>query len=64
MTAKIPAADAPAELTKGVQVRLSNGLQATVAEVTPEHVIIDANHALAGKDLNFEVELVKLQKVA
>lgn len=63
MTAKVPAADAPAELQEGVQVQLSNGLQAIVAEVTREHVVIDANHALAGKDLTFEVELVKLQKV-
>ena len=63
MTAKVPKADAPAELKEGVQVQLSNGLQAIVAEVTPEDVIIDANHILAGKDLTFEVELVKLQKV-
>ncbi|KAL3140328.1 hypothetical protein ABBQ38_004593 [Trebouxia sp. C0009 RCD-2024] len=64
MTAKVPTADAPAELQEGVQVQLSNGLQATVAEVTRDHVVIDANHALAGKDLTFEVELVKLQKPA
>ncbi len=63
MTAKIPTADAPPELHEGVEVQLSNGLQATVAEVTDDHVVIDANHALAGKDLNFEVELIKLQKV-
>ena len=63
MTAKVPTADAPPELKEGVQVQLSNGLQATVAEVTPEHVVIDANHALAGKDLTFEVEIVKLRKV-
>ncbi|DBA75910.1 hypothetical protein WJX79_007111 [Trebouxia sp. C0005] len=62
MTAKIPSADAPPELHEGVEVQLSNGLQATVAEVTDDHVVIDANHALAGKDLNFEVELIKLQK--
>ncbi len=62
MTAKISTADAPPELKEGVEVQLSNGLQATVAEVTPDHVIIDANHALAGKDLNFEVEIVQLQK--
>lgn len=62
MTAKIPTADAPPELHEGVEVQLSNGLQATVAEVTDDHVVIDANHALAGKDLNFEVELIKLQK--
>ena len=63
MSAKVATADAPPELKEGVQVQLSNGLHATVAEVTPDHVIIDANHALAGKDLTFEVELVKLQKV-
>lgn len=63
MTAKIPTADAPPELHEGVEVQLSNGLQATVAKVTDDHVLIDANHALAGKDLHFEVELVKLQKV-
>ena len=63
MTAKIPTADAPPELHEGVEVQLSNGLQATVAEVTDDHVVIDANHGLAGKDLNFEVELIKLQKV-
>ena len=63
MTAKVPKADAPAELKEGVQVQLSNGLQAVVAEVTSEDVVIDANHTLAGKDLTFEVELIKLQKV-
>lgn len=63
MTATIPIAEAPPELKEGVQVQLSNGLQATVAKVTDEHVLLDANHALAGKDLNFEVEIVKLQKV-
>lgn len=62
MTATIPIAEAPPELKEGVQVQLSNGLQATVAKVTDEHVLLDANHALAGKDLNFEVEIVKLQK--
>ena len=32
----------------------------TVVEVTPEGVKIDANHELAGKDLNFEIELVEV----
>ena len=63
MTARIPTDDAPPELHEGVEVQLSNGLQAKVTQVTPDHVMIDANHSLAGKDLNFEVELVKLQKV-
>jgi peptidylprolyl isomerase len=29
-----------------------------VAEVTETHVVIDANHPLAGHDLTFEIELV------
>lgn len=63
MTAKVAKEDAPEALQEGVQVQLSNGLTATVAEVTAEHVVIDANHTLAGKDLTFDVELVQLQKV-
>ena len=63
MTAKIPTNDAPPELHKGVEVQLSNGLQATVTDVTPDHCVIDANHTLAGKDLKVGSELVKLQKV-
>lgn len=30
----------------------------TVVEVTPDHVVVDANHPLAGKDLVFEVEAI------
>lgn len=32
----------------------------TVCEVTPEGVKLDANHELAGKDLNFDIELVEV----
>ena len=31
-----------------------------VLEVTPETVTFDANHPLAGEDLNFEIELVEI----
>lgn len=33
----------------------------TVAEVEGEHVTLDANHPLAGKDLTFEVEVVDVK---
>ena len=33
----------------------------TVAEVTDTHVILDANHPLAGLDLTFDVELVEMR---
>ena len=31
-----------------------------VCEVGPEHVVLDANHRLAGQELNFEVELLEV----
>ncbi len=33
----------------------------TVAEVTDEVVVLDANHPLAGKDLTFDVEMVEIK---
>ncbi len=33
---------------------------ATVVEVSPEGIKLDANHELAGKDLNFDIELVEV----
>ena len=38
----------------------SQPVPVTVVEVTPEGVKIDANHEMAGKDLNFEIELVEV----
>ena len=32
----------------------------TVVEVSPEGVKLDANHELAGCDLNFDIELVEV----
>jgi peptidylprolyl isomerase len=32
-----------------------------VFETTPEHIILDANHPMAGRDLVFEIELVEIE---
>ena len=34
----------------------------TVVEVTAEGVKLDANHEMAGKDLNFDIELVEVEE--
>ncbi len=35
-----------------------NNFQAVVVEVTPEFVVADLNHPMAGKTLNFDVEII------
>ncbi len=55
-------ADIPLDPGTQLQVQTENGqvLPVTVLEVTKEHVTLDANHALAGKDLKFDIELVAI----
>lgn len=55
--------DTPPEVGQKVQSREANGniIVAVVTEVTDTSITLDANHPLAGKDLIFEIELVKIQ---
>lgn len=57
---EVPASSAPAGLSAGDRVQLNSGEVAVVTSVTEETVQIDANHPLAGKALNFEIELVAI----
>lgn len=41
--------------------RGGDAVPVTVREVTPEHVVLDANHPLAGEDLTFALELVSVE---
>lgn len=56
----------PAQLNPEVgqryQIRQGDGspLAVTVIAVSPESITLDGNHALAGKDLTFEIQLVEI----
>ena len=54
--------DIPLEVGLQLQAKNERGeiMPLTVAEITDETVVLDANHPLAGKDLTFEIELVSV----
>ena len=62
----VPRSDLPDEipLEVGTQVHAHNEqgqvMTLSIAEVSETHVVLDANHPLAGKDLTFAVELVSI----
>ena len=70
MRQDVPRADIPAEIPLEVGSRLQMQTQdgqvipVTVAAVEEESVTLDANHPLAGEDLTFNIELVKIDAAA
>ena len=58
---ELGAAGAPEGLAVGDRVQLANGATATVLNITEDLVQVDANHALAGETLTFEIELVAIR---
>lgn len=54
--------DLDLEVGQILRVRDSDGrpAQLTVTDVDDEHVTLDGNHPLAGKDLTFEIQLVSI----
>jgi FKBP-type peptidyl-prolyl cis-trans isomerase 2 len=57
---EVPRAQAPDGLEVGQRVMLGN-TPATIAEITDQAVVVDANHPLAGQALTFDIELVAVQ---
>jgi len=47
----------------GLAAQLPDGTerQLRVAEVKDDSIVVDANHPLAGQNLNFEIEVVEIK---
>ncbi|MBW2408334.1 MAG: peptidylprolyl isomerase [Deltaproteobacteria bacterium] len=64
LVSKVPASNIPDDIepTVGLQLQMSsssgNPIRVVVTEISEEEVTIDANHALAGQALTFDIELV------
>ena len=55
---EVPINTAPEGLVLGDRVELMNGAPAVVTKVGKRIVTVDANHALAGQALTFEIQLI------
>jgi FKBP-type peptidyl-prolyl cis-trans isomerase 2 len=57
----------PGEVQVGqsLSAQAQNGqeINVTVKEINEDHVIVDANHPLAGKELLFDIEVVDVQSL-
>ena len=53
----------PVEVGQSLQAQGENGtpINVLVKEINEDHVIIDGNHPLAGKELIFDIEVVSIQ---
>ena len=64
---ELPREKLPSDMTPEVGQQLvmrqpdGSEIVVVITELSDETVTIDANHPLAGKDLTFEIELVKIQ---
>ena len=67
MIAKVPVAEVPEDVSPKVgmvlQMQHPNGMPitVTVVEVNDEHIVLDGNPPLAGKDLIFEIDMVEVK---
>lgn len=57
----VPKKNVPPEAKVGTKLRAANGMEAKVVEVKADAVVVDTNHPLAGKDLTFDVNIVKVE---
>jgi len=60
----VPKANVPPETKVGSLLHSEEGLEARVIQVTGDSVLLDMNHPLAGKNLVFDVNILKVEKPA
>jgi len=58
---EVPKKNVPPEAKVGTRLRASNGAEAKVVELKGDVVVVDTNHPLAGKDLTFDVNIIKVE---
>ena len=58
---EVPKKNVPAEVRVGTKLRDQSGQEAKVVEVKGDSVMVDVNHPLAGKDLMFDVNIIKVE---
>jgi peptidylprolyl isomerase len=65
LVSKVPRSDIPDDIqpTVGLQLQMNsssgNPIRVVVTEISEDEVTLDANHALAGQPLTFDIELVE-----
>ncbi len=59
LVVRVAREQAPDDLAPNDRVRIGDQ-SAVVTDVTDDHVVVDANHPLAGEALTFDVELVDI----
>ena len=57
----VPKKNVPPEAKVGAMLRSATGQSAKVLEIKGDSVVIDTNHPLAGKDLTFDVNILKVE---
>lgn len=65
LIAKVKKEQLPGEVEVGQQLQAPSNdgknINVVVTEVNEDHVVVDANHPLAGKDLSFDIEVVNVE---
>ncbi|HEY5826155.1 MAG TPA: peptidylprolyl isomerase [Cyclobacteriaceae bacterium] len=65
LTQKVPrSAFGDQKVEKGMQFQTNQGGVVTVTEVALDSITVDANHPLAGVELNFDVEIVDVREAS